>query len=76
LGGNQARIKPELGSQMGSYGWSLDLQPDGSWKAQLPSESGLFVPGEIRDFQQLKINNHPYLLVIRTNENPIAFDIR
>lgn len=76
LGGNQSRIKPELGSQMGSYGWSLELQPDDSWEAQLPEQSGLFIPGEIRDFQQLKINNKTYLLAIRTNENPIAFEIR
>ncbi len=76
LGGNQSRIKPELGSQMGSYGWSLALQPDGSWKALLPEQSGIFIPGEIRDFQQLKIKNKPYLLTIRINENPIAFEIR
>jgi hypothetical protein len=51
MGGNQSRIKPELVSQMGSYGWSIASQPDGSWKAQLPEQSGLFIPGEIRDFQ-------------------------
>jgi hypothetical protein len=76
LGGNQSRIKPELGSQMGSYGWSLALQTDGSWKALLPEQSGIFIPGEIRDFQQIKIKNKPYLLTIRINENPIAFEIR
>jgi hypothetical protein len=76
LGGNQSGIKPELGSQMGSYGWLIELQEDGSWKSFLPEESGLFVPGEIRDFTQIKIKNHNYLLVFRTNENPIAFEIR
>jgi enediyne biosynthesis protein E4 len=76
LGGNQSRIKPELGSQMGSYGWVLNLEPDGSWKILLPEQSGLYIPGEIRDFETILINNQPYLLVIRTNENPIAFEIR
>jgi hypothetical protein len=61
---------------MGSYGWSLALLPDGSWKALLPVQSGIFIPGEIRDFQQIKIKNKPYLLTIRINENPIAFEIR
>jgi len=76
LGGNQSRIKPELGSQLGSYGWLLELQSDGTWKALLPEQSGLYIPGEIRDFQKLIINSKPYLLAIRTNENPIAFEIR
>ena len=76
LGGNQSRIKPELGSQLGSYGWLLELQTDGTWKAILPEQSGLYIPGELRDFQHLIINNKPYLLAIRTNENPIAFEIR
>jgi len=75
IGGNQSRIKPELGSQMGSYGWLIQLQEDGSWKCFLPEESGLFVPGEIRDFTQLKIKNRNHLLVFRINENPIAFEI-
>jgi hypothetical protein len=52
------------------------LQPNGSWKALLPGQSGIFIPGEIRDFQQLKIKNKLYLLIIRINENPIAFEIR
>jgi hypothetical protein len=76
LGGNQRGIKPELGSQMGSYGWLMELQLDGTWKCLLPEESGLFVQGEIRDFAQLNIKNKPHLLVFRTNENPIAFEIR
>lgn len=76
LGGNQSRIKPELGSQMGSYGWLIELQEDGTWKCLLPQESGLFVTGEIRDLAQIKIKNQIYLLVFRINENPITYEIR
>ncbi len=76
LGGNQSRIKPELGSQMGSYGWVLEPKSNGQWEVLLPAQSGLFIPGEVRDYQQLLLKNKPYLLAIRINENPIAFEIR
>jgi len=76
FGGNQSRIKPELGSQMGSYGWVL--KPDGKnhWKTLLPKESGLFVPGEIRDIIQIKLENKPNLVVLRNNDTPLVFEIR
>jgi hypothetical protein len=76
FGGNQSRIKPELGSQMGSYGWVL--KPDGKnqWKTLLPAESGLFVPGEIRDFLQINLENKPNLVVLRNNDTPLVFEIR
>lgn len=76
FGGNQSRIKPELGSQMGSYGWVL--KPDGKnhWKTLLPEESGLFVPGEIRDMIQINLDNKPNLLVLRNNDTPLVFEIR
>ncbi|MFN3998350.1 VCBS repeat-containing protein [Algoriphagus sp.] len=76
FGGNQSRIKPELGSQMGSYGWVL--KPDGKnqWKTLLPLESGLFVPGETRDMIQIKLENKPNLVVLRNNDTPLVFEIR
>lgn len=76
LGGNQSRVKPELGSQMGSYGWVL--KPDGKnqWKALLPEESGLFVSGEIRDLIQINLENKPNLVVLRNNDTPLVFEIR
>lgn len=76
FGGNQSQIKPELGSQMGSYGWVL--KPDGKnhWKTLLPEESGLFVPGEIRDFLQINLENKPNLVVLRNNDTPLVFEIR
>lgn len=76
FGGNQSRIKPELGSQMGSYGWVLKPEGKNQWKALLPEESGLFVPGEIRDMIQIKLENKPNLVVLRNNETPLVFEIR
>lgn len=76
FGGNQSRIKPELGSQMGSYGWVLKPEGKNQWKALLPQESGLFVPGEIRDMIQIKLENKPNLVVLRNNDTPLVFEIR
>lgn len=76
FGGNQSRIKPELGSQMGSYGWVLKSDGNNQWKTLLPAESGLFVPGEIRDFLPITIENKPNLVVLRNNDTPLVFEIR
>lgn len=76
FGGNQSRIKPELGTQMGSYGWVLKSEGQNQWKTLLPNESGLFVTGEIRDLIQINIENKPNLVVIRNNETPLVFKIR
>jgi hypothetical protein len=76
FGGNQSRIKPELGSQMGSYGWVLKPEGKNQWKALLPHESGLFVQGEIRDLIQIKLENKPNLVVLRNNDTPLVFEIR
>lgn len=76
FGGNQSRIKPELGSQMGSYGWVLKPNGKNEWKTLIPEESGLFVPGEIRDFLQINLENRPNLVVLRNNDVPMVFEFR
>lgn len=76
FGGNQSRIKPELGSQIGSYGWVLQPEGKNHWKTLLPLESGLFVPGEIRDLIKINLENKPNLVVLRNNDTPLVFEIR
>ena len=76
FGGNQSRVKPELGTQMGSYAWVLEPTGKNQWKALLPGQSGLFVPGEIRDMIQINLENKPNLVVLRNNETPLVFEIR
>lgn len=76
FGGNQSKIKPELGSQMGSFAWVVQVNQEGNWKVLLPEDSGIFVPGEIRDILSLKIKNQNHLLFLRNNENTIAYKIR
>ncbi|MBN3583876.1 VCBS repeat-containing protein [Algoriphagus aestuarii] len=76
FGGNQSRIKPELGSQMGSYGWVLKPNGKNQWRTLLPEESGLYAPGEIRDFLQINLENKPNLVVLRNNDEPLVFEFR
>lgn len=76
FGGNQSRIKPELGSQLGSYGWVLNPVSANLWKAMKPQESGFLVTGEIRSMLPIQIENKPNLVVFRNNETPIFFTIR
>ena len=76
LGGNESRIKPELGTQLGSYAWVLEKDTDNKWRALKPQESGLFVPGEIRDFQWISSNNQTHLFVIRNHDQPLVFTVR
>jgi hypothetical protein len=76
LGGNESRIKPELGTQLGSYAWVLDKDVNNKWKALKPQESGLFVSGEIRDFQWIQSNNQTHLFVLRNHDKPLVFTVR
>ena len=75
FGGNQSRIKPELGSQLGGYGWVLKKDSGNRWVALKPQESGLFVLGEIRSMIPVTIENKPNLVVFRNNEAPIVFTV-
>ncbi|NVJ84917.1 MAG: VCBS repeat-containing protein [Algoriphagus sp.] len=76
LGGNQSRIKPELGTQLGSYGWILKFESNQSWKLLGPEESGFVVKGEIRDLKTIKQANNHYLIAFRNDETPVLFKIR
>jgi hypothetical protein len=76
LGGNESRIKPELGTQLGSYAWVLEKDATNKWKALKPQESGLFVSGEIRDFQWIQSNNQTHLFVLRNHDKPLVFTVR
>jgi hypothetical protein len=76
FGGNQSKIKPELGSQMGSFSWVVQKSSKNNWKVLLPEESGIYVRGEIREILPIQIKNENHLLFLRNNENTIAFKVR
>ncbi|PRY89006.1 VCBS repeat-containing protein [Mongoliibacter ruber] len=70
LGGNQSRIKPELGIQMGSYGWLLQQNSSGEIIVVPAERSGLYVEGEIRNIQKVKTDQGVLLMVSRNNNFP------
>jgi enediyne biosynthesis protein E4 len=72
LGGNQYRSKPEAGINDAGYGLFLKGRSDFNWIPLLPAESGLFVAGQIRDFEKILIKNKT-VLVIALNNNKLQF---
>ncbi|WP_293016228.1 VCBS repeat-containing protein [Mongoliibacter sp.] len=75
VGGNQSRIKPELGVNMGSFGWYLERKPNGGYVLIPAEKSGFFVPGEVRDIQKVKTAKGNLLMVNRNNDFPKWYKI-
>jgi hypothetical protein len=75
LGGNQSRIKPELGINMGSFGWHLVSKSDGGFDVIPAKKSGFFVRGEIRSIKNVNTNKGSQIVVGRNNHEPVYFVI-
>ncbi|PSL01985.1 VCBS repeat protein [Cecembia rubra] len=76
MGGNHSRIKPELGINMGSFGWHLMGGEDIYSLEVVPVEkSGLFVRGEIRDLQVIETAKGKALIVAKNNDKVEIFDL-
>lgn len=76
LGGNQSRIKPEIGINMGSYGWLMKSNPSTGLEIIPASQSGIFVKGEVRDIKPIKTQSGIKLAIIRNNESIIVLSER
>jgi len=70
FGGNQSKIKPELGINMGSYGWHLVGNNGGDFKVIPAQKSGFFIRGEIRDIKDYQSPSGKKLIVGRNNQEP------
>lgn len=75
FGGNQSRIKPELGINMGSYGWHLSGTNEKNFQINPAQESGFFVRGEIRDIKSIKTSKGNRIVVSRNNDVPVVFEV-
>jgi hypothetical protein len=75
FGGNQSRIKPELGINMGSYGWHLTGSNEKDLHLIPANQSGFFVRGEIRDIKNIKTSKGNRIVVSRNNDVPVVFEI-
>jgi hypothetical protein len=74
LGGNQSRVKPELGINMAHYGVLLENKGDARLEWVLPQEAGLYVQGEIRDIKAIQTIKGKSLLIVRNNDIPIIYE--
>jgi hypothetical protein len=74
LGGNQSRIKPEIGINMGSFGWFMVGENAEDLRIASARESGIFIEGEIRDIKNIRTQKGSKLAVIRNNDSLILLD--
>ena len=72
LGGNQHAAKPQTGIYAASYGLLLKGDSKGNFKPMTQAQSGISIPGQIRDFQMVTIKNKPVILMALNNE-PLLF---
>lgn len=75
LGGNQYRVKPELGRYDASYGTFLAGDGGGNFQAVPARQSGFFIDGEVRDLVTLTVGKEKWLLVARNNASFITLRI-
>ncbi|GAB2621831.1 VCBS repeat-containing protein [Belliella aquatica] len=74
MGGNQSKIKPEIGINMGSFGWFMRGENEQNLRMRSARESGIFIEGEIRDIKIIRTQNGSKLVVIRNNDSLILLD--
>jgi hypothetical protein len=75
LGGNQYRVKPEVGRYDASYGTLLKGDGKGKFKAVPNKDCGLMIDGEVRDIRRIKVGNDNLILVARNNDTPIFLKV-
>jgi hypothetical protein len=66
LGGNQYRVKPELGRYDASYGTFLAGDGNGGFEAQ-PTSTGWMIDGEVRDIMTVNVDGRRMIVVARSN---------
>lgn len=66
LGGNQYRVKPEIGRYDASYGTFLSGDGNGNLTVQ-PSSTGWMLDGEVRDIVTVNVGGKRMIVVARSN---------
>lgn len=69
LGGNFYGVKPELGRYDASYGITFLRDAQNHFNYVKPSESGLFIKGQVRDVKEIKTGKGNYILMARNNDS-------
>ncbi len=76
IGGNLYGTKPEFGPYDASYGLFLKGFGDGRFHSIGPSESGILLEGEIRDFESIKTSLGTIILAARNNDGVQIYSAR
>ncbi|MCA6079182.1 VCBS repeat-containing protein [Fulvivirga sedimenti] len=75
LGGNQTRVKPELGIYNASYGVCFTSGGDTAITYVPHQESGFWIRGEIRNLIKLKIRGKDCVIAVRNNDRIKIWEI-
>ncbi len=75
LGGNQTRIKPQMGGMNASFGVYLKGLENRKFEVEKAAQTGLFVRGEVRDIVKMGIGQDTYIIFVMNNEEVQAFKI-
>jgi hypothetical protein len=73
IGGNQYRVKPEMGRYDASYGLYLKGDGKGNFKSVSALNSGINIDGEVRDIVSIKSSEKKIVLVARNNDSILIF---
>jgi hypothetical protein len=68
MAGNFYGLKPEVGRYDAGYGYTLLSDKQHNFVYDKPSQSGLFIKGEVRDIKTIKTSKGQYIIVARNND--------
>ncbi|MEP6681811.1 MAG: VCBS repeat-containing protein [Parafilimonas sp.] len=68
MAGNFYGLKPETGRYDAGYGYTLLADKQHNFMYDKPSQSGLFIKGEVRDIKSIHTSKGEYIIVARNND--------
>jgi hypothetical protein len=68
MAGNFYGLKPEVGRYDAGYGYTLLADKQQEFRYDKPSQSGLFIKGEVRDIKSIHTLKGEYILIARNND--------
>ncbi|WP_258104725.1 VCBS repeat-containing protein [Marinoscillum sp. MHG1-6] len=73
LGGNLFGAKPEAGRYDASFGTLMLGEDEGSFCSVSVPRTGLYLTGEVRDFQIIDLGGEPVMMIARNNEKLLGY---
>ena len=73
LGGNFYGYTPQLGRQDASFGTLLEGDGEGGFAVIPPTQSGIFVRGQVRDITRLKVRGREVVILARNDAPAVVY---